>query len=76
MKRNDAVKRREGAWVPVSCSDCSDQAARATDHGRRIFKTKPGVGPKGFVSVVCDRDKDSDRDRDSEGNAIGLHSLS
>jgi len=66
MKRNDAVKRREGAWVPVSCSDCSVQGARAAEHGGQIFRPKAGIGPSGFIAIIGD----------SEGNAIGLHSLS
>ena len=48
------------------CQDCAIEAKRAKQAGGRIEKPKTSIGPYGFISLVVD----------TEGNMIGLHSMS
>lgn len=50
--------------IYFSCLDCAVEAARAAQHGGKIFKEKFSIGDYGFISLV----------HDTEGNMIGLHS--
>lgn len=52
--------------VYFSCEDCSTEEARVEPNGGSIFKTKFSIGDYGFISLV----------NDTEGNMIGLHSMS
>jgi predicted enzyme related to lactoylglutathione lyase len=54
-----------GTLVYFSCADCAVEAARAVQHGGRIFKTKFSIGQYGFISLVFD----------TEGTLVGLHSM-
>ncbi len=54
-----------GTLVYFMCEDCSVEAARAAEHGGRIFKEKMSIGKYGFIALVFD----------TEGNMIGLHSM-
>ena len=54
-----------GTLVYFSCADCAIEAARATAAGGRIDEAKKSIGPYGFISLVVD----------TEGNLIGLHSM-
>jgi predicted enzyme related to lactoylglutathione lyase len=51
--------------VYFACDDCATTAARAADAGGKIFRDKISIGPFGFISLVID----------TEGNMIGLHSM-
>ena len=53
-----------GTVVYFGCEDCAVQAARAKEHGGRVFQEKTSLGEHGFCSLV----------HDSEGNLIGFHS--
>lgn len=46
--------------------DCAAAAARAASAGGRIFKNKFPIGEHGYIALVYD----------TEGNLIGLHSMS
>jgi hypothetical protein len=52
--------------VYFSCADCAVEAARAAANGGRIFKDKFSIGQYGHIALV----------EDTEGNMIGLHSMS
>ncbi|MBY0463695.1 MAG: VOC family protein, partial [Burkholderiales bacterium] len=52
--------------VYFSCEDCAVEAARAASHGGSVFKPKMSFGEYGFIAMVTD----------TEGNMIGLHSMS
>jgi len=54
-----------GSLIYFSCDDCSVEAARAVDAGGSIMKPKFAIGEHGFISIVSD----------TEGNIIGLHSM-
>ena len=54
-----------GTLVYFSCADCAIEAARAAQHGGKIFKEKFSIGPYGFIALVSD----------TEGTMIGLHSI-
>ena len=51
--------------VYFSCVDCAVEAARAAANGGRIFKDKFSIGQYGHIALV----------QDTEGNMIGLHSM-
>lgn len=55
-----------GTIVYLSCADCAVEATRAIQGGGRIHKPKSPIGPHGFIALVYD----------TEGNLIGLHSMS
>jgi predicted enzyme related to lactoylglutathione lyase len=48
------------------CDDCAVQAKRAVENGGTMFSEKTSIGPYGFVALI----------HDTEGNLIGLHSMS
>ncbi|MCC5948794.1 MAG: VOC family protein [Nitriliruptoraceae bacterium] len=54
-----------GSMVYFSCDDCAVEEARVADAGGSIVRPKFPIGEHGFVSLVTD----------SEGNMIGLHSV-
>lgn len=54
-----------GTLIYFSCADCSVEAARAADAGGAVLKPKFAIGEHGFISIVTD----------TEGNVIGLHSM-
>lgn len=54
-----------GILVYFSCADCAVEAERAATHGGTVFQSKTSIGPYGFMAVV----------QDTEGNRIGLHSM-
>src|SRR5690242_3653156 len=53
-----------GTIVYFSCTDCSIEADRASQHGGRVERAKFAIGKYGFIAFVID----------TEGNRIGLHS--
>ena len=54
-----------GTLVYFSCDDCATEAARVVPAGGCIFKEKFSIGEYGFIALVTD----------TEGNMIGLHSM-
>ncbi len=54
-----------GTMVYFSCEDCAVEAARAAEAGGQIFRAKMPIGEYGFIAIV----------NDTEGNRIGLHSM-
>ena len=55
-----------GTLVYFSCEDCAVEAARAAQSGGEVSKAKFSIGEYGFIALVTD----------TEGNMIGLHSMS
>ena len=51
--------------VYFSSADCAVEEKRASENGGRTFKEKFSIGPYGFIALVAD----------TEGNMIGLHSM-
>lgn len=54
-----------GTLVYFSCTDCAVECALALQHGGTVHQPKHSIGPFGFIAIVGD----------SEGNVIGLHSV-
>ncbi len=55
-----------GTLIYFSCADCAAEEARAAKAGGQIIKSKFAIGEYGFISILTD----------TEGNTIGLHSMS
>jgi uncharacterized protein len=51
--------------VYFSCEDCAIEEKRAAANGGEISKPKMSIGEYGFISLIVD----------TEGNMIGLHSM-
>jgi uncharacterized protein len=64
-KMEGSASGGSGTLVYFKCEDCAVEAARAAEHGGRIFKEKMSIGKYGFIALVFD----------TEGNMIGLHSM-
>jgi predicted enzyme related to lactoylglutathione lyase len=54
-----------GTLVYFSCTDCATEQARAEAAGGKVFKPKFSIGQYGHIALVTD----------TEGNLIGLHSM-
>lgn len=54
-----------GTLVYFGCDDCAVQAERAVANGGSIQQPKMSIGEHGFCATV----------KDTEGNVIGLHSM-
>ena len=54
-----------GTIVYFSCNDCAVEEKRIEKFGGQLLKSKMGIGEHGFISIA----------KDSEGNMIGLHSM-
>jgi predicted enzyme related to lactoylglutathione lyase len=52
--------------VYFSCEDCAVEAEKAASSGGKVFREKHSIGEHGFIALVLD----------TEGNMIGLHSMS
>ena len=55
-----------GTIVYFACDDCAVEEARVEQAGGRVEKPKMSIGQYGAISLVID----------TEGNVIGLHSMS
>jgi uncharacterized protein len=51
--------------VYFSCTDCAVGAASVTKYGGTVYREKMSIGEYGFIALALD----------TEGNMIGLHSL-
>ena len=52
--------------IYFACEDCAVEQGRAAESGGQVEREKMAIGEYGFISLV----------RDTEGNLIGLHSMS
>lgn len=55
-----------GAMVYFTCDDCAVEQGRVQDAGGQVIRPKFPIGEHGFVSLFTD----------TEGNMVGLHSMS
>lgn len=55
-----------GTLVYFSCADCAVEMKRSVEAGGKVHLEKVPIGEYGFISLVYD----------TEGNMIGLHSMS
>lgn len=55
-----------GTIIYFACDDCAVEEARVEQAGGRIVKPKMSIGQYGWISLIAD----------TEGNMIGLHSMS
>ena len=51
--------------IYFACEDCAVEAERVTKFGGRVERPKFSIGEYGYIALV----------RDTEGNMIGLHSM-
>ncbi|RBW43624.1 VOC family protein [Psychromonas sp. B3M02] len=65
VKMDHVLAGGGGTLVYFSCDDCAIEEARVTAAGGSIQRPKMDIGEYGFISLVVD----------SEGNMIGLHSM-
>lgn len=66
VKSSQVAPGGNSIMVYFSCADCAVEAGRAEAAGGSVLRPKMSIGQYGFVALV----------RDTEGNMIGLHSLS
>ena len=55
-----------GTMVYFGCEDCAVEESRVEAAGGKVFQPKMSIGEHGFCSNIID----------SEGNMVGLHSMS
>ena len=55
-----------GTLIYFSCEDCGVEASRAAAAGGQVFREKFSIAPYGSIALILD----------TEGNMIGLHSMS
>ena len=55
-----------GTLVYFACDDCSLEESRVENAGGKVLQPKMAIGDYGFCSIVMD----------TEGNSVGLHSMS
>jgi predicted enzyme related to lactoylglutathione lyase len=65
VKMDGVASGGNGTIVYFSCADCAVEAARAVAHGGQVMHEKFAIGEYGFIALLVD----------TEGNVIGLHSL-
>ena len=56
----------QGTIIYFDCEDCSLEESRVVAAGGKIEQSKMSIGEFGFMSLIVD----------TEGNTIGLHSMS
>ncbi|MDA8743705.1 VOC family protein [Rubripirellula amarantea] len=66
VKMSDCSPSGNGTIVYFSCNDCATEASRIESAGGKIQKPKTPIGQYGFMVLAID----------TEGNVIGLHSMS
>lgn len=65
VKMEGMTSGGSGTMVYFGCEDCSIEESRAIEAGGKVSQTKTSLGEFGFCSIVTD----------TEGNTIGLHSM-
>jgi len=66
VQMSDYPAGKNSIIVYFSCEDCAVEEARVEKAGGKLERSKMSIGEYGFISLA----------RDTEGNMIGLHSLS
>ena len=64
-KMKDVPSGGMGTLVYFTCEDCAVEAKRASSSGGKLVKDKFSIGQYGHIAMVLD----------TEGNTIGLHSM-
>lgn len=65
VKMPDVASGGNSVIVYFMCADCAVTAAKAEEAGGRIHMPKTSIGQYGHIALVTD----------TEGNTIGLHSM-
>jgi len=65
VKMNGVSSGGNSVLVYFACEDCAVEAARVAKFGGRVEREKYSIGEYGYIALV----------RDTEGNMIGLHSM-
>lgn len=65
VKMEGMVPSGNGVIIYFICDDCAAAADRAREAGGKIFKEKFSIGQYGFIALI----------NDTEGNMVGLHSM-
>ena len=65
VKMNGVLSGGNGVLVYFGCEDCAVEAARVVKFGGRIDREKISIGEYGYIALALD----------TEGNMIGLHSM-
>ena len=65
VKMDEVSSGGNSTLVYFSCADCAVEASRVVEAGGQILRDKWSIGEYGFIALVID----------TEGNKIGLHSL-
>jgi uncharacterized protein len=65
VKMRGMVPSGNGVLIYFICDDCAAAAARAREADGKIFKDKFSIGQYGYIALV----------NDTEGNLVGLHSM-
>ncbi|MBK8079793.1 MAG: VOC family protein [Saprospiraceae bacterium] len=65
IKMKDMRPGVGGTLVYFTCDDCSVEESRVESAGGNVLQPKMSLGEHGFCSIVMD----------TEGNSIGLHSM-
>ena len=65
VKMKDGPSGGNSVIIYFACADCAVEAARVAKSGGRVEREKFSIGEYGYIALV----------RDTEGNMIGLHSM-
>ncbi|MEF1284944.1 VOC family protein [Vibrio sp. M250220] len=65
-KMEGVVAGGNSTMVYFSCQDCAVEESRVEQAGGKVMNSKFSIGPHGYIAIVAD----------TEGNMIGLHSMS
>ena len=65
VKMKDGPSGGNCVLIYFACADCAVEAARVAKSGGRVEREKSSIGEYGYIALV----------RDTEGNMIGLHSM-
>lgn len=66
VKMQDFKPGAGGTLVYLACDDCAEEESRVEKAGGKVLQPKMSIGDYGFCSTILD----------TEGNTIGLHSMS
>ncbi len=65
VKMDNGPSGGNSVLIYFACEDCAIEASRVAKFGGRIEREKFSIGEYGYIALV----------RDTEGNMIGLHSM-
>lgn len=66
VKMEGVAPGGSGIMIYFVCEDCAVEEGRVAAAGGAVIRTKMSIGEYGFCSMI----------KDSEGNVVGLHSMS